>query len=127
MENKEKIIIIDDDIDFIEATKLVLQTKSYDVYYALDPDEGIEKIKEVNPDLIILDVMWPHELSGFEVCRKLKKLYRIPVLMITAVEKEFGIPFQTSAGDDDWLPTDEFLCKPVNPDLLLEKVNKLLH
>jgi len=127
MEKKEKIIIIDDDIDFIETTKLVLLSKSYDVYYALDPDEGIEKIKEINPDLIILDVMWPHELSGFEVCRKLKKMCKIPILMITAVEKEYGIPFKTSAGDEDWLPTDEFLCKPVKPELLLEKVAKLLH
>jgi len=84
MGKNKKILIIDDDPDFVETTKIVLESKEYDVFSASGPEEGFKKVSEGKPDLIILDVMWPDRISGFEMCRILKKdadSKNIPILM----------------------------------------------
>lgn len=129
MRKSAKILIVDDDPDFVETTKIVLESKSYEVSSASGPDEGFKKVGEENPDLIILDVMWPNKISGFEMCRRLKKdadSKNIPILMITAVDEKYELGFENVAGDGTWLPTDDFLSKPVEPEVLLSKVDELL-
>lgn len=129
MLKNKKILIVDDDPDFVETTKIVLESEKYDVSSAPGPEEGFRKISEEKPDLIILDVMWPDKISGFEMCRRLKKdkdFKNIPILIITAVDEKYGLGFKNVAGDEAWLPTDEFLCKPVEPNVLLTKVEELL-
>jgi len=129
MGKNKKILIVDDDPDFVETTKIVLESKEYDVLSASGPEEGFKKVSEGKPDLIILDVMWPDRISGFEMCRRLKKdadSQNIPILMITAVDEKYGMGFKNVAGDETWLPTDEFLCKPVEPEMLLSKIEELL-
>ncbi len=123
---KKKILLVEDDVEFAEATKLILESKSYDVTLAYDGQEGLEKVKTEKPELIILDVMMP-EMDGYEVCAKLKadpKYGRIPVLLLTAVgeaipttkyTKEMGM--KTEA--DDYIP------KPVEPVELVQRVENL--
>ncbi len=129
MLKNKKILIIDDDPDFVETTKIILESKQYDVLSASGPDEGLKKVSEEKPDLIILDVMWSDKISGFEVCRRIKKeadFENIPIIMITAIDKAYGLGFDNVAGDETWLPCDDYLSKPVEPELLLSKVDELL-
>ncbi|MBW8035212.1 MAG: response regulator [Planctomycetes bacterium] len=129
MENT-KILIIDDDIDLTSALQTVLQSNQYSVSVANTREEGMEKLKADKPDLIILDVMMVKQQDGFEVARELKKndeFKDIPILMLTAVEDKTGIDFKSEAGDSEWLPVDSFLDKPVEPQVLLDEVKKLLN
>ncbi|MDI6451531.1 response regulator [Anaerobaca lacustris] len=124
-----KILIIDDDPDITEAVKIVLENRGYEVYSALDGGEGMKRLREVRPDLILLDVMMRTSQEGFELSRELKhsdQYKDIPILMLTAVKQRTGLDFKPEAGDDAWLPADGFLDKPVRPDVLLEKVEGLL-
>ncbi len=123
------ILIIDDDPDIIEAMKVVLENKGYEVRSAQDGAEGMERLKEARPALIILDVMMRTSQEGFELSRELKhnaQYQDIPILMLTAVKQKTGLDFKDTAGDTSWLPVEEFLDKPVRPDVLLEKVAELL-
>jgi CheY-like chemotaxis protein len=125
----EKIMIVDDDPDYINIVKTILEKEQYIVVSAGDKTEGMQKIKTEKPDLAILDVMMDAWQDGFEMSRQLKKdpeFKNMPVLMLTAVEKRTGINFKSTAGDSTWLPVDVFLDKPVEPDILLSKVKKLL-
>jgi DNA-binding response OmpR family regulator len=123
---RKKILLVDDDTDFVEATKIILESKSYDVAVAYDGKEGMKKVETEQPDLIILDVMMP-EIDGYEVCAKLKSnpVYRhIPILLLTAVgeaipttkyTKEMGMKLEA----DDYIP------KPVESVELIERVENL--
>ena len=124
-----KIMIVDDDPDYIDVVKTILEREQYTVVTAGDKTEGMEKIRAEKPDLAILDVMMNAWQDGFEMSRQLKKdpqLKDMPVLMLTAVENRTGIGFKSTAGDPTWLPVDMFLDKPVEPDVLLAEVKKLL-
>ncbi len=124
-----RILIIDDDPDITEAMTVVLENRGYEVCSAPDSTEGMEQLKANRPDVIILDVMMRTRQEGFELSRELKNNpdYKdIPILMLTAVKEKTGLDFKTTAGDESWLPVEEFLDKPVKPDVLLEKVKSLL-
>jgi two-component system alkaline phosphatase synthesis response regulator PhoP len=128
MERKAiKILIVDDDPDFVAATKLVLESKPYQVVIAFDGDEGLEKARDESPDLIILDVIMPLK-DGFMVCEQLKrdpKLCKIPVLMLTAfAEKVGGTSIALSQGLT--LEAEDFIDKPITPTELLIRVERLL-
>jgi CheY-like chemotaxis protein len=124
-----KILIIDDDPDIMEAMTVVLENRGYQVSTARDGTEGMEKLQEQRPDLIVLDVMMRTSQEGFELSRELKgnpQYKNIPILMLTAVKQKTGLDFKMEAGDPSWLPVEEFLDKPVKPNVLLEKVEDLL-
>ena len=124
-----RILVIDDDPDITEAMTVVLENKGYEVQSAQDGSEGMERLKQSRPDLIILEVMMRTSQEGFDLSRELKHNpdYKdIPILMLTAVKQKTGLDFKTEAGDESWLPVEEFLDKPVKPDVLLEKVESLL-
>ena len=90
----------------------------------------MEKFLSIKPDLAILDVMMVSWQDGFELARQLKKdpaLKDTPILMLTGVESKTGFEFKSSAGDKEWLPVEGFLDKPVEPDILLDEVERLLH
>jgi len=126
---KGRILIIDDDPDITEAMSVVLENKGYEVRSAADGSEGMDRVEESRPDLIILDVMMRTRQEGFELARELKgsdEYKDIPILMLTAVKDETGLDFKANAGDQAWLPVEAFLDKPVKPDVLLEKVQSLL-
>jgi CheY-like chemotaxis protein len=124
-----RILIIDDDPDITEAMTVVLENKGYEVASAADGSAGMEQVQANRPDLIILDVMMRTSQEGFELSRQLKSNadYKdIPILMLTAVKDKTGLDFKPTAGDESWLPVEEFLDKPVKPDVLLEKVQSLI-
>jgi CheY-like chemotaxis protein len=124
-----KILIIDDDPDITEAMAVVLENRGYEVRGARDGAEGMEMLQQSPPDLIILDVMMRTSQEGFELSRELKgnpQYKNIPILMLTAVKQKTGLDFKAEAGDPSWLPVEEYLDKPVKPNVLLEKVEDLL-
>ncbi|PIP21232.1 MAG: response regulator [Candidatus Omnitrophica bacterium CG23_combo_of_CG06-09_8_20_14_all_40_11] len=129
MNDKVKILIIDDDPDIVEAMKVVLESSHYEVSIAKNGEEGIKRTKLDRPNLIILDVMMESMDKGFDVARDLKKdkNYKdIPILMLTAIKDRTGLDFKNEAGDEAWLPVDDYLDKPLKPNELLEKVELLL-
>ena len=81
--NSEKILIIEDEENILEAVKYTLTQEGYDVFTSVDGEEGLEKAQEIKPDLVLLDVMLP-KMDGFEVCRILRKDLEMPVFMISA-------------------------------------------
>jgi len=127
MAKKARILLIDDDIDFVEATKTILESKPYEVMVAHEGDEGLRKAREENPDLILLDVIMPVK-DGFTAAEQIKKdpqLSKIPVLMLTAYASmggETSIP--VSRGFT--LETEDYIDKPVSPEELLARVEKHL-
>ena len=125
-----RILIIDDDPDITEAMRIVLENQGYSVHTAKDSEEGMEQLKTTRLDLIILDVMMNSLREGFVLSRALKEnpqYKHIPILMVTAAKEKTGIDFKSAAGDETWLPVEDFLDKPVKPELLLNKVRELLH
>ena len=123
----KKILIVDDDLDFCEATKLILESKAYKVSLAYDGKEGLEKIRSEEPDLVILDVMMP-EMNGYDVCVVMKadpELSSIPVMLLTAVDQEM---FKTYFTKEMGLMTeaDDYIAKPVEPEELVEAIEALL-
>lgn len=123
------ILIVDDDPDFVAVMKAILEGDHYAVAAACDKDDGMRRIQADKPDLIIMDVMMSTWSDGFEMSRELKKDPRyedIPILMLTGVEEKTGIGFKSTAGDPQWLPVNGFLDKPVEPQVLLDEVGRLL-
>lgn len=126
---KAKILIADDDQDIRDSLQVILEGRQYSVVTAVDKTDTMEKVKSENPDLIILDVMMSTWQDGFEVSRELKKdpqYKEIPILMLTGVKDKTGIDFKSTAGDSTWCPVEGFLEKPVEPDVLLAEIEKLL-
>jgi DNA-binding response OmpR family regulator len=134
MAEKGKILAIEDDPQMVEFIKTALEAYSYKVYSAPTQKEGLEKVKEISPDLIILDVMLETKGSGFWAAQKLKskdsdsefKEYsNVPILMLTAIHTQTEFPFSPQT-DGEYLPVDDFAEKPIKPKELIEKVQKLL-
>ena len=123
-----RILVVDDDADFVEATKLVLESGGYRVDTARDREEGTGKIESEPPDLILLDAMMGRIDDGFVMCYKLKhdpKYGRIPIVMVTGIVEKTGLKF-TRKTDAEYLEADEHLDKPVEPGELLACVARLL-
>ncbi len=119
-----KIAIIDDDLDILDASSIVLTSKGYEVITATNPDDGYKIVKKNKPDLIILDVMMNEPDDGFFLAQKFKKeKFNIPIIMYTSVSKTIGMDF----GINEMVPVDDFVEKPISPEELIEKVEKLLH
>ena len=123
----KKVLLVDDDVDFCEATKLLLESKGYEVVMAYDGKEGLKKVRSESPDLVILDVMMP-EMNGYDVCVVLKaddKLKNIPVILLTAVDQHL---FKTTYSKVMGLMTeaDDYIAKPVEPEELQKRVEDFL-
>ena len=127
MEEKVKILIVDDDNDFVESTRTILESKPYEVVVAYEGEEGLKKAREEKPDLILLDVIMPVK-DGFIAAEQLKRdpqLGKIPVIMLTAFSskrQESSIP--VSRGFT--LEAEEYIEKPVSPENLLAIVERCL-
>ncbi|OGS33456.1 MAG: hypothetical protein A2293_16640 [Elusimicrobia bacterium RIFOXYB2_FULL_49_7] len=123
-----KILLVDDDVDFLNATSVVLKAKGHEILTALDGTIGLNMAKQEHPDLVVLDVMMTSDSEGFEVARKLKEdeaTKMLPVILLTGVRQAKGLPFKYEP-DEDWLPVKAVLEKPVKPELLYETVEKAL-
>jgi len=127
-EKKPRILIVDDDRDFVAATREVLEAGGYEVVEAYDGAQGLERARQTQPDLMLLDVMMATETEGIELSRKFREtpgLERIPVILLTGIRKAMKLPFGL-APDEAWLPVKAVLEKPVPPPLLLREVAKHL-
>jgi two-component system alkaline phosphatase synthesis response regulator PhoP len=122
-----RILLIDDDLDFVEATRIVLESKPYEVIVAYDGDDGLRKAKEESPDLIILDVIMPVK-DGFSTAEQLKKdagLKNIPVIVLTSYAERGGESSISLSGGLT-METEDYIDKPVSPEELLRRVGKYL-
>ena len=128
-----KILVIDDDPDILTAARLTLEGAGHQVAEARSGSEGLKKIEAEPPDLIILDVMMESTTEGFQIALKLRspdpssaynKYRHIPILMLTAIHSSTPVRF---GPDKDYLPVDEFVDKPIDPEELVRKVQALLH
>jgi CheY-like chemotaxis protein len=125
------LLIVDDDEDFASAIATVLRGGGHDVRIELDLSAAARCMAERRPDLVILDVMFPEDSTGgFELARQMRSrqdaLKDVPILMLTAVNTKFPLGFSSQDIDDDWLPVTDFLEKPVDLDVLAERVEMIL-
>lgn len=127
-----KILLIDDDPDIITSVRMTLESVGHQLEDARNGEEGIKKIKDDHPDLIILDVMMDTKTEGFQLALKLRnpdptsEFYAfkdIPILMLTAIHSTTPLRFEP---DIDYLPVELFVDKPIDPDDLIEKVEWVL-
>jgi len=123
------ILIIDDDPDFVWVMKALLETKQYKVSVAYNPDEGFAKLEEEIPDAVILDIMMGKGAEGFVFARKMRKDPRFdntPILMLTSMTKQTGFRFPGESKHPRFLPVDEYIEKGIEPQALLEKIERQL-
>ncbi len=124
-----RLLIIDDDPDYVDGIQSILEKADYQVDVAYNPKDGFEALESGKYDLLLLDIMMGRGAEGVMVARKINKdpvLREIPVLIITGVREQIAFLFPGQAVHPGILPTDELLEKPVDPNLLLEKVEALL-
>ena len=128
MIDKQKILIVDDDLDFSSAMQGLLESRGYQVTTACNGKEGFELALSLKPDLMLLDVMMTYDNEGFELAKKLseeEKTRQIPVILITGIRKAKNLPFAFEP-DPEWLPVRAVLEKPVKFDDFLDQVAKAL-
>jgi len=134
MNSGKKILMIDDDTNLVNVFKIVLETKDYCFDSAYSASDGLKKIKEFMPDLIILDVIMEDFVAGFRVVSELragkedseyKAFSKVPILMLTSVTSKTTISFSEKVGTA-LLPVDAFIEKPVKPVELIVKIEELL-
>ena len=128
MDKKTRILLVDDDVDFIDLNKAVLENHGFDVVYAFSGREGLDKVRFEQPDLIVLDLMMEKHDTGFAFAKTLKAdpLYKdIPILMLTAVAESTGYDFSQEL-DGYWMKTNDYASKPLLPEELLKRVKDLL-
>ncbi len=122
----KRVLLVDDDREFVAANSLLLQEAGYEVSAAYDAASGLETARSEKPDLVILDIIMGSPDEGFELCRNLRaeeSLKECRLLVLTAVAQEFQMAFEP---DGMWLPADRFLEKPIDPDTLIAEVRNIL-
>ena len=125
---QKTILLVDDDVDFVESNKDLLEAHGYRVIAAYNGASGLQLAKQEKPDLMILDVMMATETEGFEVSRKIPdapELKNMRVLLVTGIRKALNLSYGFEP-DSSWLPVNEVVEKPIPPERLLAKVNDLI-
>jgi DNA-binding response OmpR family regulator len=119
-----KILIVDDDPDMVDAGRIVLEAKGYEVVSAGNVSQGMSALEDARPDLMILDVMMEEPDDGIRMARQVRrKGFDLPILMLTSVNVAMGLHIDK---DEEMVPVDEFQEKPVDPETLIKKVERLL-
>ena len=119
-----KILIVDDDPDMVDAGRIVLEAKGYEVVSAGNVSQGMSVLEETKPDLMILDVMMEEPDDGIRMARQVRRQgFALPILMLTSVNVAMGLHIDK---DEEMVPVDEFQEKPVDPETLIKKVERLL-
>ena len=129
MNTDKRLIIIDDDPDYVEGIKSILERAEYQVDVAYNPKDGIHALQTRHYDLLLLDIMMGRGAEGIALARKIRKdpkLREIPVLIITGVREQIAFLFPGQAVHPNFVDVDELMEKPVEPKLLLEKVAAML-
>ena len=121
-----KILLVDDDIDLLEQTKLLLESKGFKVVTAEDSEQGFKAFQRENPDAAIIDLIMEQMDSGFILCYKIKKTEHgknIPVYLLTSATYETGFKFSASTQEEkEWIKCDGIIHKPVVVEELISKL-----
>ncbi|MBC7251841.1 MAG: response regulator [Anaerolineae bacterium] len=121
-----KILVVDDDPDFVESTRLILEPNGYEVISAANSDEGLQKLEEEKPDLVILDVIMSTVLDGLSMSQQMQQapaFRKVPILMVTSIANtDYAALFPT----DEYVNIDGFLSKPISSEQLLSHVKRLI-
>jgi DNA-binding response OmpR family regulator len=115
----KKILLIDDDVDFLKLISLIFKESGAEAITARDGLEGMGKLFTQRPDLIVLDVMMPG-IDGFQICQKIRQFSNTPLIMLSALDQDALMLKGLEAGADD------FLSKPVNPEILLARAKAVI-
>jgi two-component system alkaline phosphatase synthesis response regulator PhoP len=128
MAESKTILLVDDDNDFVESNRDLLEAYGYQVLTAYDGASGFETAKRERPDLMVLDVMMAHATEGFEIARKIKEeseLQDLKVLLVSGITGDMSLSFRLEA-DQTWLPVERILEKPINPARFIAEIEKVL-
>ncbi len=126
LKDVSKILIVDDDPDFVEITRLILESNNYEVVSASDSSEALEKMHQEKPDLVLLDIMMTQVLDGLNVPREMlidPDLERVPIIVVSCITSS---PHIGEFPTDEYLAVDDWISKPVQPEVLLDKVKRYL-
>jgi DNA-binding response OmpR family regulator len=126
---EKKLLIIDDDPDFVDGIMSILKGAGYDVEAKYNPKDGFAALETGKYDLLLLDIMMGRGAEGVMVARKMskdEKLREMPVLIITGIREQIAYLFPGSAVSPHFVEIDELVEKPVEPNLLLERLSSLL-
>jgi len=129
-DKKGTIVVVDDDVQLVESVTTLLESVGYEVFSAYRAEKGFALAKEKQPDLILLDVMFagPPGPDGFEISRRIKEdevLKDTPVVMLSGVKKVLELGYDVTP-DDDFMPVEAFIDKPVKPEKLLTTIDDVL-
>jgi len=136
MSEGAKILIVDDDRDLVAALRVALESRDYLVAAAYDLPTGLQAAADQRPDCIVLDIMMPHATEGFHFVWRLRQqvesyFKQVPIIVLTAIHEKTDLRFYPDSSDGtyragEYLPVQDFLDKPVDPRLLLERVDRAL-
>jgi CheY-like chemotaxis protein len=125
-EHMAKILVVDDDRDFVHIIRTILQAEGYQVSTAANGDQALEMMREDKPDLVLLDVMMSTTLEGVSVSKELEsdpKLKEVPIVMVSSIATtEYASEFP----DEERIPIEAWLSKPIQPSVLLKTVQRFL-
>ena len=125
-----RILIIDDEPDLANGLKVLLENEGHEAVTYNATEGAVEQVEEYDPDLLVLDVMFPEQPSGgFEIARKVRtveKFQQLPIIMLTSVNKETSLGFSEKDIDSDWMPVQHFMEKPVDISAMIVKIKELL-
>jgi CheY-like chemotaxis protein len=121
-----KVLVVDDDPDFVKVTSKVLERAGHEVVAAANGAKALQVMRQDTPDVVLLDIMMSYILDGLDVSRQMAEdpeLKQIPVIMVTSLT---GVKGSGIFPTDEYVPVDEWLSKPVDPDTLIERVDQAL-
>ncbi|MFH1524031.1 MAG: response regulator [Chloroflexota bacterium] len=125
----KRLLIIDDDPDFVSGIKAILDSANYEVEVAYNPKDGFQALQSKHFDLLLLDIMMGRGAEGIMIARKLRKdakLREMPVLIITGMREQIAFLFPGEPVHPRFVEIDELVEKPIEPKMLLEKVETLI-
>jgi len=128
MAQGKTVMVVDDDPDLVETTKLALESAGYEVMTAGDGQEALAKLGQRKPDLILLDIMMARLTEGFDLSYRLRKdpeLSKIPIIIVSGISSKTGFDF-ASEKDTDYVKAEDFLEKPVSTEVLLKRVAEVI-
>ncbi len=121
-----KVLVVDDDPDFVKVTSKVLKSVGHEVVSATNGEKALQAMRQNRPDLVLLDIMMAYILDGLDVSREMAQdpaLKDVPVIMVTSLT---GVKGSDMFPTDEYAPVDEWLSKPVDPATLLSRVDAAL-
>jgi len=121
-----KILVVDDDPDFVNLTRRILQSQNYEVLTASNGEKALAAMRKERPDLVLLDIMMAYILDGLDVSREMAgdaELKEIPVIMVTSLT---GARTQMSLSSEEYIPVEDWIHKPIDPDQLLMRIEAAL-